>query len=63
MKEKKNVAEKSEKKERKNNRINLRITDSEVDDLNLVIYKDDEPLSMVVRKAIKMYVSARKSTY
>ena len=50
-------------KERKSNRLNLRITDSEIESLNFVSFKDDEPVSQIVRKAIKMYVSARQSTY
>lgn len=60
-KEKKNNQEK--RKERKNNRLNLRITDSEIEGLNMVSINDDEPVSQVVRKAIKMYVNMRKSTY
>lgn len=63
MGEKKHTSNNTNKKERKNNRINLRITDSEADELNFVMYKDEEPLSLVVRKALKMYISARKSTY
>jgi hypothetical protein len=54
---------KERKKERKNVRINLRITETESDGLSLVSYTDDEPVSQIVRKAIKMYVNMRKSTY
>ena len=61
---KKEETNKQEKRrERKNNRINLRITDSEIEGLNMVSINDDEPISQVVRKAIKMYVNMRKSTY
>lgn len=62
MSDKKKVRQNLQR-ERKNNRINLRITDSEIESLNFVSYKDDEPISQVVRKAIKMYVNARQSTY
>ncbi len=62
MSEKKENNQK-QKRERKNNRLNLRVTDSEVEGLNMVSINDDEPISQVVRKAIKMYVNMRKSTY
>jgi hypothetical protein len=55
--------DKERKKERKDVRINLRITETENAGLSLVSYTDDEPISQVVRKAIKMYVNMRKSTY
>lgn len=55
--------EQTRNRERKNNRINLRITDSEIEGLNIVSLNDDEPISQIVRKAIKMYVNLRKNTY
>ena len=64
MSEKKEETNKQEKRrERKNNRINLRITDSEIEGLNMVSINDDEPISQVVRKAIKMYINMRKNAY
>ena len=63
MNDKKENTCQTQKKERKNNRINLRVTNSELSDINMVSFNDDEPISQVVRKAIKMYVKLRKSTY
>lgn len=63
MSEKEKQIMQEKRKERKNNRLNLRITDSEIEGLNMVSINDDEPISQVVRKAIKMYVNMRKNTY
>lgn len=50
-------------KERRDNRLNLRITESEMDQLNMASYEDDEPVSQLVRKAIKMYLNARRTKF
>lgn len=48
-------------RERRNTRLNLRITDSEMELLNMASYEDEEPVSQLVRKAIKMYLNARRT--
>lgn len=63
VKKNENQTEQSQSKERKNNRLNLRITDSEIAGLHMVSFNDDEPVSQIVRKAIRMYVNMRKNTY
>lgn len=45
------------KRERKTNRLNMRMSDSEMTVLNRLSYENDEPVSQIVRKAIKAYVS------
>ena len=47
-------------RERKTNRLNMRVSDSEMNILNRLSYEDDEPISQIVRKAIKEYVSNRQ---
>ncbi len=58
-----NKDEQKQKKERRNNRLNLRVSDAELSGINMVSFNDDEPVSQVIRKAIKMYVNLRKNTY
>ena len=48
-------------RKRKNNKLNLRITDDEVDILNTISFEDDEPISQIVRKAIRQYDTLRKN--
>ena len=50
-------------RERRDNRLNLRITESEMNQLNMASYEDDEPVSQLVRKAIKMYLNARRAKF
>lgn len=50
-------------KELRNTRLNLRITESEMESLNLASYEDEEPISQLVRKAIKMYLNARRTKF
>lgn len=57
MSENKNEAMYSRKRERKTNRLNMRISDSEMELLNKLSYENDESISQIVRKAIKAYVS------
>lgn len=47
-------------RERKTNRLNMRVSDSEMNILNRLSYEDDEPISQIIRKAIKEYVSNRQ---
>ena len=49
------------KRERKDYKLNLRITDNELEVLNMISFEDDEPISQVVRKAIKVYDAIRKN--
>ena len=46
-------------RERKKNRINMRVSDSEMSLLNQLSYEDDESISQIVRKAIKAYFKER----
>ena len=46
-------------RERKSNRINMRVSDSEMTLLNQLSYEDDESISQIVRKAIKAYFKER----
>ena len=48
-------------KEKRNYKLNLRITDAELETLNSISFEDDEPVSQVVRKAIKVYNTLRKN--
>lgn len=45
------------RRERKTNRLNMRVSDSEMAVLNRLSYEQDEPISQIVRKAIKDYVN------
>ena len=47
------------KRERKTNRLNMRVSDSEMAVLNRLSYEDDEPVSQIIRKAIKSYINDR----
>lgn len=47
------------KRERKTGRLNIRMSDSELAQLSNISYEDDEPISQVIRKAIKTYVIER----
>lgn len=49
------------KKKNKSNKLNLRIADEELEVLNMISYEDDEPVSQVVRKAIRIYNTLRKN--
>ena len=57
MKENQNEYMHSRKRELKTNRLNMRISDSEMELLNKLSYENDESISQIVRKAIKAYVS------
>ena len=50
-----------QKKKNKRNRINLRIDDDEFETLNSISFEDEESISQVVRKAIKQYITLRKT--
>ena len=56
MKENQNEYMHSRKRERKTNRLNMRISVSEMELLNKLSYENDESISQIVRKAIKAYV-------
>ena len=43
-------------RERKTNRLNMRVSNSEMELLNKMSYENDESISQIVRKAIKAYV-------
>ena len=58
---KERIDENSRKKEKRNYKLNLRITDAELETLNSISFEDDEPVSQVVRKAIKVYNTLRKN--
>lgn len=47
---------------RKTSRLNMRVSDTEMEILNRLSYEDDESISQVVRKAIKAYINDRKDT-
>lgn len=47
------------RRERKKNKLNVRMSDSEIETLNRLSYEDDEPVSQIIRKAIRTYVNAR----
>jgi hypothetical protein len=49
------------KKNSKSNKLNLRIADEELETLNMISYEDDEPVSQIVRKAIRVYSALRKN--
>lgn len=57
MSENQNEYMHSRKRERKTNRLNMRVSDSEMELLNRLSYENDESISQIVRKAIKAYVS------
>ena len=57
MKENQNEYMYSRKRERKTNRLSMRVSDSETELLNKLSYENDESISQIVRKAIKAYVS------
>ena len=59
MKENQNEYMHSRKRERKTNRLNMRISVSEMELLNKLSYENDESISQIVRKAIKAYVSGK----
>lgn len=62
MAEKKIDRQKTDKV-RKNAALNLRIDESVMDDIHMISLRDEDSVSEVVRKAIKMYINLRKSTY
>ena len=45
------------KRERKTNRFTMRVSDSELAELNKLSYEKDEPISQIVRRAIKTYIA------
>ena len=49
------------KRDSKNYKLNLRISNEELELLNSISFEDDEPISQVVRKAIKQYDTLRKN--
>ena len=59
----------AEKKRRKRNTeksdqaLYIRMTKSEMDALDMASYEGEETKSDIVRKALKMYISARKSRF
>ena len=57
MKENQNEYMYSRKRERKTNRLSMRVSDSEMELLNKLSYENDESISQIVRKAIKAYIS------
>lgn len=59
MKDNQNEYMYSRKRERKTNRLNMRVSDSEMELLNRLSYENDESISQIVRKAIKAYVSGK----
>ena len=50
-----------QKRTSKNYKLNLRISNDELELLNMISFEDDEPISQVVRKAIKQYDMLRKN--
>jgi hypothetical protein len=57
---KKKSADNQQRKSR-NYKLNLRISDEELETLNSISFEDDESISQVVRKAIKQYDTLRKN--
>ena len=57
---KKKGADNQQRKSR-NYKLNLRISDEELETLNSISFEDDESISQVVRKAIKQYDTLRKN--
>ena len=55
--EKKNI------RERKDQELHLRITKTELSELEMASYEKDVSKSDIVRKAIKMYISGLKGSY
>lgn len=49
-------------RERKSAKLNLRLSKSDVELLNRLSYEEDEPMSQIVRKAIKRYADGRDKT-
>ena len=45
----------------KPNKLQLRITDDELETLNTISFEDDESVSQVVRKAIRVYNTYRNN--
>lgn len=62
VEKKHNEAGFTNKRARKTSRLNMRVSDTEMEILNRLSYEDDESISQVVRKAIKAYVNDRKNT-
>lgn len=48
------------KRERKTGRLNLRVSESEMKQINQISYEDDETVAQVIRKAIKAYINDRE---
>ena len=46
---------------RKNNRLNVRISDDDLETINSISFEDDESVAQVIRKAIKVYDAIRKN--
>ena len=61
MTDNKLINESNMTRKRKTNKLQLRITDDELEALNLISFEDDESISQVVRKAIKAYNKLRKT--
>ena len=51
----------NQQRQRKKNKLQLRITDDELEALNTISFEDSESISQVVRKAIKVYDALRKN--
>ena len=49
------------RKPSKSNKLNLRVNDEELEILHTISFEDDEPISQVVRKAIKQYNMLRRN--
>jgi metal-responsive CopG/Arc/MetJ family transcriptional regulator len=47
------------RRERKTGRLNIRVSDRELEELNTISYEDDESISQVIRKAIRTYMAER----
>ena len=52
-----------EKKERRDQDIHLRMTKTEMAEIEIASYEKDMSKSDIVRKAIKMYISGLKGSY
>lgn len=47
------------RREKKTNRLNMRVSNSEMELLNRLSYENDESVSQIVRKAIKAYTEEK----
>lgn len=48
------------KRERKTDRLNVRMSNSDMELLNKLSYESDESMSQIIRKAIRTYVKERQ---